>query len=325
MGKSDRRVVLQLPRHTRHRPVKQADSPVFKLEPAPRPAAACHDNTALTDEYRIKNAKAPAIISTASRQGTGEDGPRRRALLQRLPAASTTSSAASTRPRTPNHAKHRHDLRQMPRRIEEPTSECARPAAAEGRPPRARSAPTPQRGTTSRKPATATSKGLSDQSCGKCHQDRLEHYRETYHGKAMALASPMSPPTSPLATTAMATRRSFRGPTRVRGLSKPEHRRHLPAMPPGGETPSSTEYQPHANPLRQGQLPALNKVFLFMTALRHRLSSASSAAHAVLALPLDLRLYLHDSKSFRGPSSRRMWDDETFTRFTPFAAHCFTS
>ena len=37
------------------------------------------------------------------------------------------------------------------------------------------------------KPATAHFKGLSDQSCGKCHQDRLEHYRETYHGKAMAL------------------------------------------------------------------------------------------------------------------------------------------
>ena len=30
-------------------------------------------------------------------------------------------------------------------------------------------------------------KMLSDQRCGKCHEDRLEHYRETYHGKAMAL------------------------------------------------------------------------------------------------------------------------------------------
>jgi hypothetical protein len=30
-------------------------------------------------------------------------------------------------------------------------------------------------------------KEQSDITCGKCHQDRLEHYRETYHGKAMAL------------------------------------------------------------------------------------------------------------------------------------------
>src|SRR5207244_3925887 len=33
-------------------------------------------------------------------------------------------------------------------------------------------------------------KVLSDQRCGKCHADRLEHYSETYHGKAMALGKP---------------------------------------------------------------------------------------------------------------------------------------
>ena len=33
-------------------------------------------------------------------------------------------------------------------------------------------------------------KMASDQRCGKCHEDRLEHYRDTYHGKAMALGKP---------------------------------------------------------------------------------------------------------------------------------------
>src|SRR5262249_31044090 len=33
-------------------------------------------------------------------------------------------------------------------------------------------------------------KMASDTRCGKCHQDRLEHYRDTYHGKAMALGKP---------------------------------------------------------------------------------------------------------------------------------------
>src|SRR5262245_13375363 len=33
-------------------------------------------------------------------------------------------------------------------------------------------------------------KMASDQPCGKCHEDRLEHYRDTYHGKAMALGRP---------------------------------------------------------------------------------------------------------------------------------------
>ena len=33
-------------------------------------------------------------------------------------------------------------------------------------------------------------KAISDARCGKCHADRLEHYRDTYHGKAMALGKP---------------------------------------------------------------------------------------------------------------------------------------
>jgi hypothetical protein len=37
------------------------------------------------------------------------------------------------------------------------------------------------------RPSNAHFKANSDQSCGKCHQDRLEKDHETYHGKAMAL------------------------------------------------------------------------------------------------------------------------------------------
>jgi hypothetical protein len=33
-------------------------------------------------------------------------------------------------------------------------------------------------------------KMASDKRCGKCHEDRLTHYRDTYHGKAMALGKP---------------------------------------------------------------------------------------------------------------------------------------
>ncbi|HNA32302.1 MAG TPA: cytochrome c3 family protein, partial [Flavobacteriales bacterium] len=35
-------------------------------------------------------------------------------------------------------------------------------------------------------PRTGHFKMASDQRCGKCHQDSLLHYRDTYHGKAMA-------------------------------------------------------------------------------------------------------------------------------------------
>ena len=33
-------------------------------------------------------------------------------------------------------------------------------------------------------------KAISDERCGKCHADRLAHYRDTYHGKAVALGRP---------------------------------------------------------------------------------------------------------------------------------------
>ena len=33
-------------------------------------------------------------------------------------------------------------------------------------------------------------KEASDRSCGKCHAESLAHYRDTYHGKAMALGKP---------------------------------------------------------------------------------------------------------------------------------------
>ena len=39
-------------------------------------------------------------------------------------------------------------------------------------------------------PERGNFKALADERCGKCHADRLENYRDTYHGKAMALGKP---------------------------------------------------------------------------------------------------------------------------------------
>ncbi len=65
------------------------------------------------------------------------------------------------------------------------------------------------------KPTEHGFKSASDQRCGRCHKDRLARYRETYHGRAIALGSekvaacydchghhnvvPVSDPSSPLA------------------------------------------------------------------------------------------------------------------------------
>ena len=39
---------------------------------------------------------------------------------------------------------------------------------------------------------TAHAKQISDERCGACHEESLLHYRDTYHGKAMALGRPGS-------------------------------------------------------------------------------------------------------------------------------------
>jgi hypothetical protein len=137
--------------------------------------------------------------------------------------------------------------------------ERPRPAAGQGRQARPGLHRLPQRAR-DREPRERPLQGLSDQRCGKCHEDRLEHYRDTYHGKAMALGKP---------NVASGRRRLLRLPRPSRRaaavqpashLSKDQHPRHLPAMPSGRDD-RFTEYQPHANPLDKNY-PLLHKVFL---------------------------------------------------------------
>ena len=166
-------------------------------------------------------------------------------------------------------------------------------------------------------PANGHFKMASDQRCGKCHEDRLEHYRDTYHGKAMALGKPnvasdvaacydchghhdVLPPSNPASR-----------------LSTNQHRRHLPAVPPGRQR-EVHRVLPHANPLDGKNYPGAALVFLFMTALLigvvrllrrpHRCSGWSARSSSTCTTR---------RRSAR-PRSRPQTDDEWFTRFTPF-------
>ena len=69
------------------------------------------------------------------------------------------------------------------------TASCSRRATRAGR-----SAPTATPRTKSSIPTGNNFKAISDERCGKCHADRLEGYRDTYHGKAMALGKPNAAP-----------------------------------------------------------------------------------------------------------------------------------
>ncbi len=109
-------------------------------------------------------------------------------------------------------------------------------------------------------------KAISDERCGKCHEDRLEGYRDTYHGKAMVLGKPNAAP-------AVAACYDCHGFHDVLPPSNPAS--HLSTNNilatcqkcHAGATAKFTEYRPHANPLDKKNYPLLHVVFLAMTGL----------------------------------------------------------
>ncbi|MBU6409613.1 MAG: cytochrome c3 family protein, partial [Verrucomicrobia bacterium] len=159
-------------------------------------------------------------------------------------------------------------------------------------------------------------KAISDERCGKCHADMLEYYRETYHGKAMALGKPnvapqvaacydchgyhdILPPSDP---------RSHLSRTNILATCQRCH---------PNATQGFTQYDPHANPLDGKRYPMLHAVFMGMTGLLIGVFTFFGL-HTIGWLVRAVYLYLHDSKTFREAKTRTQVDGEWFTRFTPF-------
>jgi cytochrome b subunit of formate dehydrogenase len=166
------------------------------------------------------------------------------------------------------------------------------------------------------KPKNGHFKQVSDERCGRCHQESLTHYRDTYHGKAMALGRPnvasevaacydchghhdVLPPSNPASRLSKAN---------ITATCKQCH---------PGATPSFAQYQPHANPLDRENYPALHVVFVFMTSLLIGVF-VFFGGHTVFWLFRSVYLYFHDSKKFREAKIVSQEGDEWFTRFEPF-------
>jgi hypothetical protein len=166
------------------------------------------------------------------------------------------------------------------------------------------------------KPLNGHFKQVSDQRCGKCHEDSLKHYRDTYHGKAMALGKPSQaadvaacydchghhdvlPPTDPA---------SHLSATNIVSTCQQCH----PDANAG-----FASYRPHANPLDKEKYPVLHVVFLFMTGLLISVF-IFFGLHTLAWLVRAVYLYWHDSKKFREAKFEVQQDDEWFTRFAPF-------
>jgi len=165
-------------------------------------------------------------------------------------------------------------------------------------------------------PGNAHFKQLSDKRCGSCHQKSLEHYRDTYHGKAMALGQPN-------AATDVAACYDCHGDHNILAVSDPDSQlskqniRGTCARCHPGATASFTRYAPHADPLDGNKYPALHLTFVLMTVLLLGVF-AFFGGHTLLWLARSVWLYRHDSKTYRETKCEIQRDDEWFTRFTPF-------
>ena len=296
-------------------PAKDPASPVFKLN-LPLTCAKCHSNAGLTKEYEMKFPEAAAQY---------RDSIHGRALLEMgLIVAPSCNDCHGVhdikrsvdRDSPINHANVARTCGKCHVGVEEIYNQSVHGqllAKGDKRGPvctdchTAHGIETPQNG---------HFKMASDQRCGKCHEDRLEHYRDTYHGKAMALGKPtvaadvaacydchghhdVLPPSDP---------RSHLSQANILGTCQKCH---------PGATKGFTEYKPHANPLDGKNYPLLHAVFVAMTGLLVGVFSFFGL-HTIAWLVRVVYLFLHDTKKFREAKVRAEKDTEWFTRFVPF-------
>jgi cytochrome b subunit of formate dehydrogenase len=296
-------------------PVKQADSPVFKLN-LPQTCAKCHSNAGLTSEYQMKQPDAAAhyldsihgrallkmglIVAPSCNDCHGvhdiKRGVDRDAPIHHANVAKTCGKCHVGIEEIYAQSVHGQILAQGDQRGPVCT-DCHSAHEVE----------TPQNG---------HFKMMSDQRCGKCHQDRLEHYRDTYHGKAMALGKPN-------VASDVAACYDCHGHHDVLPASNPASRLSETNILATCQQchPSATigftGYKPHANPMDRENYPVLNFVFLAMTGLLISVFTFFGL-HTIIWLLRAFWLYLHDSKAFRESKVKTQTDDEWFTRFVPF-------
>jgi nitrate/TMAO reductase-like tetraheme cytochrome c subunit len=296
-------------------PVKQGDSPVFKLN-LPRTCAKCHSSTNLTKEYQMKYPEAAAqyndsihgqallkmglIVAPSCndchgthdiKRGVDRDSPINKANI-----AKTCGKCHVGVEEIYNKSVHGQLLAKGDKR----GPVCTDCHTAHG-------IETPKNG---------HFKMASDARCGKCHEDRLEHYRDTYHGKAMALGKPN-------VASAVAACYDCHGHHDVLPQANPASRLSKTNIVatcqqchPGANAKFAA-YRPHANPLDRENYPVLNLVFLGMTGLLISVFTFFGL-HTIVWLVRVVYLSLHDTKKFREAKARVEEDDEWFTRFVPF-------
>lgn len=295
-------------------PVKQLDSPVFKLN-LPQTCATCHSDPKLIAAYRMNAHTADYYKDSIHGQAL---------LKMRLIVAPSCDDCHGVHDikrnvdqsaRT-NHANIAKTCGTCHLGIEATYNQSVHGVLLAKGDPRAPVCTDCHSAHQIAEPTGESFKAASDEVCGKCHQDRLAHYRETYHGKAMALGRPNI-------ASDVAACYDCHGHHDVFPISDPRSRLskgHILATCQQchpGVGPKFTEYQPHADPRDAVHSPSLHLVYLGMTALLIGVF-AFFGLHTVLWIVRSVYLFLNDSKTFREAKGKAIKDDEVFTRFTPF-------
>lgn len=161
----------------------------------------------------------------------------------------------------------------------------------------------------------------SGDRCGKCHKDRIEHYRETFHGKALALGRP-----------GVAACYDCHGHHDIVPIDDPTSRlagdhKLLTCQqchPKAG--PRFTQYIAHADHRNRELYPVLYWTFVFMTAIVVG-TFLFFGAHTILWTARSIVLYVRNPRAFRemkqqsivgGTGEDEPANQETFVRFRPF-------
>ncbi len=151
-----------------------------------------------------------------------------------------------------------------------------------------------------------------DDRCGRCHEDRLHRYRETFHGKAMALGMP-----------GVAACYDCHGAHDILPVDNPDsflsEQNRLDTCRQCHPRASGyfAEYIAHADHTDRANHPALFWTFVFMTTIVVG-TFAFFGVHTLLWLVRSVVLFFRDPSGFREAKTKAAQDDEVFVRFRPF-------
>ena len=151
----------------------------------------------------------------------------------------------------------------------------------------------------------------ADRMCGQCHEEELKGYRDTFHGRAMALGRP-----DVAACYDCHGHHDIQKADSADAHTNGDHRLQTCQKCHPAATANFAQYIVNADHSDRETYPQLYYVFWGMTALLIG-TMAFFALHTALWLYRSMALYMSDSREWRQEKAQIREDTEEYTRFTP--------